>query len=447
MATMAKKDPSYLCNSCGKEFMKWQGRCPHCGDWNTIIEQAPGKKTDPKIAPPPATALAAVSYAGIERLRTGLREFDLVCGGGVVPGSVILIGGEPGIGKSTLALQIAAAFSSLYVSGEESPVQIRLRADRLGVPVDRIHLATATDADEIAAVAVAHKPECLIVDSIQTLTVSSAPGIAGSVSQVRESASRLVDVAKSTGIPVFLIGHITKDGSIAGPKLLEHLVDTVLYFEGDFAREFRVLRAFKNRFGSVNEIGLFAMTARGLAEVEDKNSLFTNPYATAAPGSAVSAAVTGTRTILFEVQSLVTASAFSNPRRMSDGFDLNRLILIIAVLEKFALLKLGAFDVFVNVAGGFSVDDTSADLAVAAAVASSLMNRPLSSRMAFLAEISLSGELRPVAQCRRRAQELERSGFSSVILSKKDAAAMADLSATLDLVGLETVTEVLGRVF
>ncbi|HNR88811.1 MAG TPA: DNA repair protein RadA [Spirochaetota bacterium] len=444
---MAKKEPTYLCNSCGREFVKWQGRCPQCGDWNTIIERPAHAPAERRRALPQATALSAVSYAGLERLRTGLGEFDLVCGGGIVPGSVVLVGGEPGIGKSTLALQIAASLPSLYVSGEESPVQIRLRAERLGIAVDGIQLTTATDADEIAALAEAQRPACILVDSIQTVTVSSAPGIAGSVSQIRESAQRLVECAKSIGIPLVLIGHITKDGGIAGPKLLEHIVDTVLYFEGDFTREYRVLRAFKNRFGSVNEIGLFAMTAQGLKEVDDKNSLFTNPYAAAAPGSAVAAAVTGTRTVLFEVQSLVTASAFSNPRRMADGFDLNRLVLIVAVLEKFALLKLGSFDVFVNIAGGFSVDDTSADLAVAAAIASSLKNRPLDARMAFLAEISLSGELRPVAQCRRRVQELERSGFRAAVLSKKDAASMADLALSLELVGLETIAEALDRVF
>ncbi len=333
---------------------------------------------------------------------------------------MVLVGGDPGIGKSTLALQISGAFPTLYVSGEESPGQIRHRADRLGVNAANIEISTAVSPEDIAALMESRRPRCVIVDSIQTLRSQDLPGTAGAPGQIRASAAKIIEAAKQVSIPVILIGHITKDGLIAGPKVLEHMVDTVLYFEGDFNRDYRILRSFKNRYGSVNEIGLFRMTSRGLEEIRDRNSIFLNPFESNAPGNAVSAAIEGSRTILFEVQSLVSATSYSNPRRMSDGFDYNRIILITAVLEKHAALKLGTFDVFINVAGGFTINETSADLAVAAAIASSLRNMPVPSDTGFLGEISLSGEVRPVSQCRRRVQEFGRSGFKRIFVSMRD---------------------------
>jgi DNA repair protein RadA/Sms len=442
---MAKKKSIFVCISCGNEYSKWLGKCPHCDEWNSIVESeaAPPKEHALKEA----FSLSEVDFKNLDRIKTGIEEFNLVCGDGMVPGSVILIGGEPGIGKSTLALQIAESFKTLYISGEESPVQIRYRAERLGVNGSSIHVSSNTIVENIIKLIEAEKPECVIVDSVQTLYVSDVPGFVGSVSQIKESTSRLIEIAKRLNIPVVLIGHITKEGSIAGPKQLEHLVDTVLYFEGDNSREFRILRAFKNRFGSVNEIGLFTMTNRGLIEVKDKNSLFINPFSSDAPGNAISAALEGSRIILFEVQSLVTFTSFTNPRRMSDGFDLNRLILIIAVLEKHAQLKLNNFDVFINVAGGFQIDETSADLSVAMAIVSSLKNKAIPGGIGFLAEISLSGELRPVSQCQRRVQDFGRSGFQTVVLSKKDYKEVEHSGFKGDIVGLDCIAEAIDYIF
>jgi DNA repair protein RadA/Sms len=443
---MAKQKKYFICTACGSDYPKWQGKCESCGEWNTVVEAdaAPQKAPAPSAG---AIPLSGVEFGAVDRIKTGIGEFNLVCGGGVVPGSVILIGGEPGIGKSTLALQVAGFFSTLYISGEESPLQIRLRAERIGAPAGSIQLSTATDVGEILRLAGSLKPQCIIIDSIQTLYSSEIPGLKGSVSQVRESAARLADAAKRLDAVLILIGHITKEGSIAGPKLLEHLVDTVLYFEGNFSRDYRVLRAFKNRYGSVNEIGLFRMEERGLVEVTDKNKIFLNPYLSSAPGNAVSAAVEGSRIILFEVQALVTYSSFPNPRRMADGFDLNRLILITAVLEKHAGLKLNTSDVFINVSGGFQINDTAADLAVAVSIASSLKNTAVPRGYGFIGEISLSGEIRPVSLCARRIQEFKRSGFETLLLPKSEvdeakAAGFGDGAA-----GVGTIQDALARLF
>lgn len=442
---MAKR-LGFVCASCGTGYVKWQGRCDSCGEWNTVVqvEAAPAKRN--ARGNPTVMSLREATQPAEARLQTGMREFNLVCGGGMVPGSVILIGGEPGIGKSTLALQVGAGFRTLYISGEESPHQVRLRALRISCAMDGIVIATATEVEEIVAIAEQTKPQCVIIDSIQTLYSSDIPGIRGSVSQIRESASRLTDLARRIGAVLLLIGHITKDGSIAGPKLLEHLVDTVLYFEGNFSREFRVLRAFKNRYGSVNEIGLFRMEERGLVEVTDKNKVFLNPYLSAAPGNAVSAAVEGSRIILFEVQSLVTFSSFANPRRMADGFDANRLILITAVLEKHAGLKLNAHDVFINVSGGFQINDTAGDLAVAIAIASSLRNRPVPQKSGFLGELSLSGEIRPVPLLGRRVAEFKRSGFETIVLPAADAEDARVNGCNEAAIGVRTIQEAIDRV-
>lgn len=442
---MQKKKQTYICASCGGESGKWSGKCNRCGEWNSIVE---AEKDQPlKNRSATAIPLSEISQADTDRLMTGLGEFDLVCGGGLVPGSVILIGGEPGIGKSTLALQIACTHRTLYISGEESPVQIRSRSERLGINGEQILVSTNTRVDDIIALIELKSPAYVIIDSIQTIASPEAPGLIGSVSQVKESTARLVECAKQCATPLLLIGHITKDGSIAGPKVLEHIVDTVLYFEGDFALDYRLLRSFKNRYGSVNEIGMFQMTTKGLIEVRDKNSVFINPYESPAPGSAITAAIEGTRTILFEVQSLVTGTSFANPRRMSDGFDLNRLILLIAVLEKHASLKLSDFDVFLNIAGGYRITETAADLAVAMTIASSLQNKQIDHKTAFLAEISLSGELRPVPQCNQRINELIRAGFKTIIISKCDAQELKKPDFDGEIIGIGKISAAIKYLF
>lgn len=442
---MAKRRQSYRCVSCGEEFSKWLGRCPACGEWNSIEESLPSRNDAPADGAH-ASLLSSFGANEVSRLRTGLGEFDLVCGGGIVPGSVILVGGEPGIGKSTLALQIAGAFNSLYISGEESPAQLRQRADRLEVDPSRIAVSTITTIPHIQATIEKNRPECVVVDSIQTLSVPDAGGVAGSVSQIRESTARLIEIAKKLSIPVLIVGHITKDGYIAGPKMLEHLVDTVLYFEGDFSRDYRLLRSFKNRFGSINEIGLFRMSEKGLEEIADRNSLFLNPYTSRSPGSAVSAAVEGSRIILFEVQALVSFTSFSNPRRMADGFDANRAILIAAVLEKHAGLKLSSFDLFINVAGGFTINETAADIAVAAAIASSLREKSVPDRTGFLGEISLSGEVRPVTQCRRRVAEFIHAGFETLIVAEADRGEAVQAGFRGEVIGVKNISAVISSI-
>jgi DNA repair protein RadA/Sms len=368
----------------------------------------------------------------------------------MVPGSIVLVGGEPGIGKSTLALQVAGYVDTLYISGEESPAQIKQRAKRLGVDPGRVLISTSTDIDIIVdALTSGNKNsfQCIVVDSIQTIQSTEVPGIAGSVSQIRDSAAKLASLAKKLSVPVILIGHITKEGNIAGPKLLEHIVDTVIYFEGDYTKDFRILRAFKNRFGSVNEIGLFRMTPKGLEEVKEKNRVFLNPFISSSPGNAVSAAIEGSRTILFEVQSLVTFTGFPNPRRMADGLDLNRLVLITAVLEKHAGQKLNSFDVFLNVSGGFRINDTAADLAVAMSVTSSLREQPVPDGTGLLGEISLSGEIRPVSQCSRRLMEFKHSGFNTVLISHSDMKDAEKSGFEGNLIGVKDIGEVIDRLF
>ena len=441
---MAKKNTGFICSSCGSGFVKWHGRCPDCEEWNSVVQAVSSEKSDQKAESLP---LSDISVDTVNSSPSGISEFDLVCGGGVIPGSVILIGGEPGIGKSTLALQIAGNLGALYISGEESPAQIKARSLRININTDSIRISRNTSVEEIIALLDREKPRCVIIDSIQTVYSSDLPGVPGSVSQIRESSAKLADAARRLSIALILIGHITKEGSIAGPKILEHIVDTVLYFEGDYTRDFRILRCFKNRFGSVNEIGIFRMTAEGLKEVSDKNRIFLNPFSSDSSGSAVSASIEGSRPILFEVQSLASFTSFANPRRMSDGFDLNRLILICAVIEKHAGLKLSSFDVFLNVSGGFRISDTSADLAVAMAIASSIKDIPVKNSMGFAGEIALSGEVRPVSQCARRILEFKLAGFTDAVVSYSDLKEAGKSGFEGNITGVKTLKEAIDIVF
>ncbi|NMB64122.1 MAG: DNA repair protein RadA [Spirochaetes bacterium] len=441
---MPKKPKTiYICNECGATFQKWLGKCPECNSWNTIVEEMQDTPVFKNEIPFENSIhpLSQVLSESVQRIPTGIGEFDLVCGGGVVPGSIILLGGEPGIGKSTLALQVAQHCTTLYCSGEETLQQIHLRSHRLNIKPDSIHLSSVTDIDHIEALIRTNAPQLVIIDSIQTLYSKDITSPVGSVSQIRYTASRLADIAKQTQTSILLIGHITKDGSIAGPKILEHIVDTVLYFEGDFTRDYRILRAFKNRFGSINEIALFTMTATGLTEVKDKNTLFVQSHDTSFPGSVISATIEGTRTILFEAQSLVTATSFSNPRRMADGFDVNRLNLLVAVIEKHAKISLSSFDIFINVAGGFAIDDTSCDLAIAAAIISSLKNIVIPHSCGIIGELSLSGQVRSASHSLRRLTEFSNSGITTIILPRNNVSEVSNTGFTGTLIPLTTIAE------
>ena len=468
---MAKPSKTvFVCQECGSQSPKWLGRCADCGAWNSYVEErasdSGGAASTHRYASAGAPSTARL-YSDIEieqfpRLSTGIGEFDRVLGGGVVPGSLVLIGGEPGIGKSTLLLQAAAHFASaygpvLYSSGEESEHQIKARGDRLGIdPSTSSGSSRATSRDESAPLYILAetclerileeiarlKPSFLIVDSIQTvfsLKFQSAPG---SIGQVRESATQLLFAAKGQNIPTFLVGHVTKDGNIAGPKALEHIVDTVLYFEGEKHHAHRVIRAVKNRFGAVSELGVFEMTGRGLRGVANPSELFLAERRAGAAGSAVLSCVEGSRPLLVEVQALVSSSTYGNARRMASGIDQNRLSLLLAVLEKRAGLNLVADDVFVNVAGGIAVDEPAADLAITGAVASSLRNRPIRAGTAVFGEVGLAGEVRGVSQAALRVREAAQMGFNRCIVPDGNCSP-DDVPAGIELVGVKTVSEAL----
>jgi DNA repair protein RadA/Sms len=445
----------FACQECGAQSPKWLGRCAECGSWNSLVEErALPERATPGAAGVPRYSLAATAgpqlYAEIdtvvaERLPTGISEFDRVLGGGVVPGSLVLIGGEPGIGKSTLLLQAAAHFAKavgpvLYSSGEESEHQIKSRGERLGVEHGPLYVLAETCLERILEEIARLRPAFIIVDSVQTvfsLKFQSAPG---SIGQVRESATQLLFAAKGQNIPTFLVGHVTKDGTLAGPKALEHIVDTVLYFEGEKHHAHRVIRAVKNRFGAVSELGVFEMTGRGLRGVANPSALFLAERRQGAPGSAVLCCVEGSRPLLVEVQALVSSSTYGNARRMASGIDQNRLSLLLAVLEKRVGLNLVADDVFVNVAGGIALDEPAADLAVAGAVASSLRNRAIRAGTAVFGEVGLAGEVRGVSQAALRVREASQMGFTRCILPDGNCAP-DDVPPGIDLVPVRTVTE------
>ena len=426
---MSKIKSVYSCNECGAQSPKWVGQCPGCNAWNTLVETVVASKASPERgwrfgAPsdaPTVQSLDTVSAENIIRIRTGLSEFDRVLGGsGLVTGSVTLIGGDPGIGKSTLLLQALAAISEtapvLYVTGEESTQQIALRAQRLGLAADKVRVFTENRVETIIATAQSEKPAVMVIDSIQTVYTENLQSAPGSVAQVRESAAQLVRFAKQSGMALFLIGHVTKEGTLAGPRVLEHMVDTVLYFEGESASQYRIVRAIKNRYGAVNEIGVFAMTETGLREVTNPSAMFVSRQGDAVPGSVVLATQEGTRPLLVEVQALVDESHAPNPRRVCVGLDSNRLAMLLAVLHRHSGIAMYDQDVFVNVAGGVRVLEPAADLAVLCAAVSSLRNRPLGRDLVVFGEIGLAGEVRPVQRGQERIREAAKLGFKRAVL-------------------------------
>ena len=426
MATLGSKSKSvWYCTSCGNEYSKWMGRCPACGEWNTMVE----KTLETGVTKARNTAagsvrapqqLSDISSSAEQRISLGYPEVDRVLGGGIVPGSLVLIGGEPGIGKSTLSLQIPLAcpdLETLYVTGEESARQVKMRADRLGGSAPHCHIFSETCIDDVLDQAAQLKPALMVVDSVQTMYTSAADSTPGSVSQVKEVASALLRFAKESGIAVILIGHITKDGYIAGPKVLEHIVDVVLQFEGENRGAYRILRSIKNRFGSTAELAVFEMTATGLREVPNPSEMLIPMHEEGLSGTAIGTTLDGTRPLLFEVQALVSSAVYGTAQRSATGFDVRRLNMLLAVLEKRAGFRLGAKDVFLNIAGGLKVSDPACDLAVICAVLSSNFDYPLPSDVCFAAEVGLSGEIRPVAQTERRIAEASRLGFKKIYIS------------------------------
>ncbi|HHX45535.1 MAG TPA: DNA repair protein RadA [Chloroflexi bacterium] len=437
---MAKTRTAYVCQTCGSSRPKWMGRCPDCGEWNTMVEtliEAPSRSTaQPGAAAPMARsapiALPDIAVNGNERLPVAMEELSRVLGGGIVPGSVVLVGGDPGIGKSTLLLQLAAMMSTgstpvLYVSGEESVQQVKMRAARLGIRSSQLYILAENSLEQILLHLEEMRPGLAVVDSIQSIHMEERASSAGSVSQVRECANALMRTAKEQAVPVFIVGHVTKTGAIAGPRVLEHIVDTVLYLEGERFHTYRLLRSVKNRFGSTNEVGVFEMRDDGMAEVSNPSQVFLDERLGHATGSAVAVTMEGTRPILVEIQALVSPAASpERPRRTANGIDVNRLVLLSAVLARRVGLRLADQDIFVNVVGGLRVHEPAVDLAVAVAVASSLHNRPVHGDMALFGEIGLAGELRTVSQTDRRLREAAKLGFTrGLVPSSRQATTLA----------------------
>ena len=423
----AKNKTVFVCKNCGNESAKWMGKCYACGEWNTFVEQTivPDVKSQSSIsAPSSPVSINSVDLTKEIRFTSGMKELDRVLGGGCVVGSLTLVGGDPGIGKSTLLLQICNSFCQtkkcLYVSGEESVNQIKLRANRLNVNTENLLLLSETNIDTIVSHITNEAPEVLIIDSIQTMYCSSVSSSTGSVSQIKECTGYLMKLAKENGITVFIIGHVTKEGSLAGPKVLEHMVDTVLYFEGEKNLSFRILRSIKNRFGSTNEIAVFDMNSQGLEEVDNPSKMFLDGRPENVPGTCVTCVVEGTRPILAEVQALVTKSNFPTPRRMSSGVDYNRMSLLLAVLEKRANYSLFSLDAYINVVGGFKLYDNSADLSICLAVASAVADFEVSSNLIAVGEVGLSGEIRAVSYIEQRILEAKRLGFKYIMIPSRN---------------------------
>jgi DNA repair protein RadA/Sms len=426
---MAKTEVRYICQSCGAQFARWQGRCNQCGEWNTLAEtvvsarkKSEKRKVQKGITP---ESLNKISVSDFQRIPTGISEFDRVLGSGIVPGEVVLVGGEPGIGKSTLMLQIAdklavnsqqSANSIIYISGEESAQQIKMRADRLSIKSANLKFLAETNVESITDTIDIQKPSLVIIDSIQTLYSDEIGSIAGGVAQVQLCGQKLLEVAKKNNIPIFLIGHVTKEGTIAGPRVLEHLVDVVLYLEGERFHNYRLLRSVKNRFGPTDEVGVFEMVENGMSEIKNPSEVLLKERLERSPGSVIMATIEGTRPLLVEIQALASRTVFGYPKRTAGGIDIARLQLIVAVLTKRLRLALGNQDIYVNIVGGFRITEPACDLGVALAIVSAFKNKPIDSTLAVFGEVGLSGELRSVREAGKRIKEAEKLGFKKIIL-------------------------------
>ena len=446
----AKTKTVYVCSECGYESAKWIGRCNGCGAWNTMVEdiQVQSKTAASSLSSlkrASALPLSEISESDEHRFVTGISELDRVLGGGIVKGSVVLLSGDPGIGKSTILLQICSALQNglniLYVSGEESAIQIKMRAKRIGVNSDNVSIMTETDVQSVCEYVMSEKPDLVMIDSIQTMQLSELSSSPGSIVQVRECTNMLLRTGKSLDIPIFIVGHVNKGGDIAGPKVMEHIVDTVLYFEGDRNQSYRILRAIKNRFGSTNEIGVFEMSDRGLREVENASAMMLSGRISNVSGGCITCVIEGTRPILAEVQGLVTTTGFVNPRRMTTGIDFNRLNLLLAVLEKRIGLYYSNLDVYLNIIGGIRLDEPAADLAVAMSLVSSLRDIPLSDSLVAFGEVGLSGELRSVPRVQARVNEAARMGFTECILPKACLKQITSVPDNIKLTGARTLSE------
>ncbi len=453
---MAKSKVVYICSECGYETAKWMGKCPSCNAWGTLQEDVKLDASSPRIYSNSAynkvsaNSLSEISSLNEVRFVTNIKEFDRVLGGGIVKGSVVLLSGDPGIGKSTILLQVCKAVQSslnvLYVSGEESAMQIKMRAERLGVFGDGIKIMTATDTAAICEYINSSQPDIVMIDSIQTLTISELSSSAGSIVQVRESTNMLLRTGKALDIPILIVGHVNKGGEIAGPKVMEHIVDTVLYFEGERNQSYRILRAIKNRFGSTNEIGVFEMTDSGLTEVENPSAQLLSGRMTDVSGGCITCIMEGTRPILSEVQALVTTTGFGNPRRTATGFDYNRLSLILAVLEKRMGLYFSNLDAYLNIVGGMKIDEPAADLAVALALVSGLKDKPIDQKTIAFGEIGLSGEIRSVSRANVRVIEAARLGFTKCILPKASLKQITDCPQSITLIGVSSLRQAIDAV-
>ena len=454
---MAKSKSVYVCQNCGVESSKWVGKCPSCGEWNTFVEQVLTKSSHQKSASvyefsekQSPQKLTDIKPRKEGRISSNIQELDRILGGGIVPGSMILIGGEPGIGKSTLSLQMALKLhhlKSLYISGEESPQQIKMRSERLNLSNDDCFILSETSLESIFNHILNIKPDIIIVDSIQTLFSENLESTAGTVSQIRETAARLLKFAKETGTPVFLIGHITKEGNLAGPKVLEHIVDTVLQFEGDHHHMYRILRTTKNRFGSTAELGIFEMGDKGLREVNNPSEILITQTDEQLSGTSIASTINGIRPLLIEIQALVSSAAYGTPQRSSTGFNIRRLGMLLAVLEKRAGFRLGQKDVFLNIAGGIKVDDPATDLSVIASVLSSNLDLKIDKNSCFAGEVGLTGEIRPVNRIDQRISEADKLGFKKMYISRFNTKGLDVSKFTIEIVKVGRVDELFRSLF